>query len=162
MELKDILNWAFERHLNPLSWYIRPVFLIILAYFAYRRSWKGLVVTFLLMMSSMFWFPAPPKINSQMHEVLKYEKMLLSNPISATITITIMFIFIVMIVRAFWKHSLRMGLFILNAALIGKLVLALIFTGENGWGPLGNTIFGLILVNGIGFYLLYKMRNKKL
>lgn len=33
MDFSTILDWAFERHLNPLSWYIRPIFLIFFAIF---------------------------------------------------------------------------------------------------------------------------------
>ncbi|MGM0890805.1 MAG: hypothetical protein ACQEW5_28750 [Bacillota bacterium] len=162
MEFHNILDWAFARHLNPLSWYIRPIFLIIICYFSYKRSWKGIILTFLLMTSSMVWFPAPEKIDSKMQVVLEYEKMLLSNPFSAVITIFIGVIFVVLACMAFWKHSLKLGLIVLNSMLIGKIVLGLIFTGENGWAPIGNTIFGLIIVNGIGFYLSYRIRKKEL
>lgn len=161
MGFQEILDWAFQRHLNPLSWYIRPVFLIVLAYFAYKRSWKGVIITFVLMMSSMVWFPAPETINPQMQTVLEYEQMLLSTPISAIFTIALMMAFVTLILMAFWKHSLRFGLIILNVTLIGKVVLSLLFTGKNGWAPLGNTIFGLILVNGIGWFIIYKTRKNK-
>jgi hypothetical protein len=162
MEFQEILDWTFQRHLNPLSWYIRPIFLIILVYFAYKRSWKGVAITFVLMMSSMVWFPAPERINSQMQAILEYEHMLLSNPVSAVFTIALMMVFMVLIVMAFWKRSLKFGLIILNITLIGKVILSLIFTGENGWAPLGNTIFGLILVNGIGWFIIYRKRKNKL
>jgi len=39
--LADFVGWAWERHHNPLSWWIRPLFLIPFAFFAYRRSWVG-------------------------------------------------------------------------------------------------------------------------
>ena len=158
----EFLDWAFARHLNPLSWYIRPIFLIIICYFAYKRSWKGLFITFILMTSSMVWFPAPETIDPQMQVVLEYEKMLLSNPLSAVITIFLGVIFVVLACMAFWKHSLLMGLVILNTMLIGKIIFGLLFTGENGWAPIGNTIFGLIIVNGIGFYLYNRMKKKGL
>jgi hypothetical protein len=161
MDFHEILNWAFQRHLNPLSWYIRPIFLIILAYFAYKHSWKGLILTFVIMMSSMVWFPAPETINSQMKTVLEYEKMLLSNPVSAIITVAFMMIFVFSVGMAFWKHSLKLGLVILNVTLIGKVILSLLLTGNDGWAPLGNTIFGLILVNGIGMFLIYRKRATK-
>ncbi|MBD1380249.1 hypothetical protein [Metabacillus arenae] len=160
MGFHDILDWAFARHLNPLSWYIRPIFLIIICYFAYRRSWKGIIITFLLMTSSMVWFPAPETIDPQMQVVLDYEKMLLSNPLSAVITIFIGVIFVVLACIAFWKHSLKMGLVIVNVTLIGKIVFGLMFTGENGLAPIGTTIFGLIIVNGIGCYIFYRKQKK--
>lgn len=65
-----------------------------------------------------------------------------------------MMVFVVIILIAFWKNSLIFGLIILNVTLIGKVVLSLLFTGENGLAPLGNTIFGLIFVNGISAFLL--------
>lgn len=162
MEIQEILEWAFQRHLNPLSWYIRPVFLIVLVYFAYKRSLKGVIITFVLMMSSMVWFQAPETINQQMQAVLEYEQMLLSNPISAIFTIALMMVFVVLILMAFWKHSLILGLIILNVTLVGKVGLSLLFTGENGWAPLGNTIFGLILINGTGAFIMYRKRKNKL
>lgn len=48
----------------------------------------------------------------------------------------------------------------MNVTLIGKVVLSVMLTGENGWAPLGNTVFGLILVNGIGL-LLIAWREKR-
>lgn len=159
IELQDILDWAFRRHLNPLSWYIRPLFLLVLVYVAYKRSWKGIIITFVLMMSSMVWFPEPKKIHLQMQKVLEFEQMLLSSPVSAVLTIAFMMVFLGFILAAFWKRSLVFGLFLLNVTLVGKVVLSLCFTGENGWAPLGNTIFGLMLINGIGLFI--KVRNRK-
>ena len=43
--LVDFLNWAWARHHNPLSWYIRPLFILPFCYFAYRKSVRGMVAT---------------------------------------------------------------------------------------------------------------------
>ncbi|WP_043927761.1 hypothetical protein [Bacillus haynesii] len=161
MEWSSMLEWAFQRHLNPMSWYIRPVFLVALAYFCYRRTWKGVITTFLLMTSSMVWFPVPERINPEMQAVLDYELMLLSNPLSAVVTLAFMMGFLVLIGAAFWKRSLGWGLAVLNVTLIGKVVLSVMLTGENGWAPLGNTVFGLILVNGIGLLLIAWRRKRR-
>ncbi|MCY9175591.1 hypothetical protein [Bacillus inaquosorum] len=161
MEVQDILDWAFRRHLNPLSWYIRPLFLLVLVYAAYKRSWKGIIITFVLMMSSMVWFPEPKKIYLQMKKVLEFEQMFLSSPISAVLTIVFMIVLIGFILAAFWKRSLVLGVILLNVTLAGKVALSLFFTGENGWAPLGNTIFGLMMVNGIGLFIKYRNRKKR-
>lgn len=155
------MDWAFRRHLNPFSWYIRPLFLLVLVYAAYKRSWKGVIVTFVLMMSSMVWFPEPEKIDLQMKKVLEFEQMLLSSPVSAVLTIAFMLVFLGFILAAFWKQSLVFGLILLNVTLVGKVVLSLLFTGENGWAPLGNTIFGLMMVNGIGLFIKYRNQKKR-
>lgn len=159
MDFQTFLDWAFARHLNPLSWYIRPIFLIIICYFAYKRSRKGLVITFLLMTSSMVWFPPPETINPQMQTVLEYEKMLLSQPLTGIFVFLIGIIFVVLVCVAFWKRSFKMGLILLNTMLIGKIVLGLIFVGDDGWGPIGTTIFGLVLVNGIALYLSQRKKQ---
>lgn len=63
---------------------------------------------------------------------------------------------------AFWKHSLKFGLIILNVTLIGKVILSLLFTGENEWASLGNTILRLILVKDMGAFMMYRKRKNKL
>lgn len=52
--LSDFLAWAWARHHNVLSWYIRPLFILPYIYFAYKRSWKGLAVTVIALATSMF------------------------------------------------------------------------------------------------------------
>lgn len=113
------------------------------------------------MMSSMVWFPPPNEINEQMQEVLAYEKHLLSKPLSAVASLLFMFAFIIAIMLAFWKHSLRWGLIIINLTLIGKVILSLSFLGKSGWAPLGNTVFGLVLLNGIAVFIYYYLKKRK-
>lgn len=156
--LEELLDWAFQRHLNPISWYIRPIFLLILCFFAYKRSWKGLLITFIVMTSSMVWFAAPDHIDPQMQQVLEFEKKVLSTPLSASITLVTMFSFLSLVILAFWKRSLKWGLIIVNITVVGKLILSLILTGEAGWGTFPVTIFGLITVNLIAL-LVYKYIN---
>ena len=72
--LSDFLAWAWARHHNVLSWYIRPMFILPYIYFAYKRSWKGLVVTVIALATSMFWFPAPETVNPAVELFLQAEK----------------------------------------------------------------------------------------
>jgi hypothetical protein len=59
VELLDaFLSWAWARHHNVLSWYVRPLFLLPFCYFAYRRSVKGIALTLLALATSMFWSPS--------------------------------------------------------------------------------------------------------
>jgi hypothetical protein len=57
--LDEFGAWAWERHHNVLSWYIRPLFFLPFCYFAYKRSLFGMVLTLVALATSMFWFPAP-------------------------------------------------------------------------------------------------------
>lgn len=62
---KAFFEWAFLRHHNILSWYIRPLILLPLCYFAYKRSWLGISLTAFLGLTSMFWFPEPAVYNDK-------------------------------------------------------------------------------------------------
>ena len=57
--LDEFLSWGWARHHNPLSWYVRPLFLLPFCYFAYKRSTWGIVLTLFALVTSMVWFPAP-------------------------------------------------------------------------------------------------------
>ncbi len=52
--LQEFLQWAWARHHNPLSWYIRPLFLLPFCYFAYKRSMWGIALTLLALATSIF------------------------------------------------------------------------------------------------------------
>ena len=41
----DFVAWAWERHHNVLSWYIRPLFFLPFCYFAYKRSFSDMLLT---------------------------------------------------------------------------------------------------------------------
>ena len=56
--LDGFLSWAWSRHHNPLSWYIRLLFLLPFCYFAYKRSTWGIVLTLFALATSMVWFPS--------------------------------------------------------------------------------------------------------
>jgi hypothetical protein len=68
--LADFGTWAYDRHGNILSWYIRPLFLLPLAFFAYRRSGWGIAGTLVALATSMFWFPAPAVPDPRVEELL--------------------------------------------------------------------------------------------
>ena len=53
--LADFGTWAYDRHGNILSWYIRPLFLLPLAFFAYRRSGWGIAGTLVALLTGGVW-----------------------------------------------------------------------------------------------------------
>ena len=56
--LDEFGDWAWDRHHNILSWYIRALFLLPFCFFAYRRSFLGITLTLVALATSMFWFSA--------------------------------------------------------------------------------------------------------
>src|SRR4028119_1666120 len=65
----EFVAWAWERHHNVLSWYIRPLFLLPFCFFAYKRSLWGMTLTLLALATSMFWFPAPGEASPAVKEM---------------------------------------------------------------------------------------------
>ena len=66
-------NWAFERHHNILSWYIRPLFIIPMVVFAFKKSFTGIFASIFALFTSMFWFPVPTNSSSQVLSFLAFE-----------------------------------------------------------------------------------------
>ena len=66
-------NWAFERHHNILSWYIRPLFIIPMVVFAFKKSYTGIFASIFALFTSMFWFPVPATKSPQVMEFLAFE-----------------------------------------------------------------------------------------
>ena len=64
---REFFTWAFSRHQNILSWYIRPLFIIPIVICAYKQS-------FSILFMSMFWFPKPEVVDEQVHLFLEFEK----------------------------------------------------------------------------------------
>ena len=69
----EVVAWAWARHHNVLSWYIRPLIFLPFCYFAYRRSLWGIALTLLALVTSMFWFPAPEHTSPAVNEMLASE-----------------------------------------------------------------------------------------
>jgi len=68
-------QWAFERHHNILSWYIRPLFIIPMVVFAFRKSFAGIFGSIFALFTSMFWFPVPSAKHPQVLEFLAFERI---------------------------------------------------------------------------------------
>ena len=65
----EFVAWAWERHHNVLSWYIRPSVSLPFCYFAYKRSLSGMMLTLVALATSMFWFPAPERADPEVARV---------------------------------------------------------------------------------------------
>ena len=124
--LYGFLSWAWERHHNVLSWCVRPLFIFILplAYFSYKRSLFGIVLTLMALASSMFWFPAPGRADPRVEEFLAFEREWLTGAWTTEKAVSALAVPLVleMLCLAFWKRSLVWGLFAINAIALTKMV----------------------------------------
>lgn len=157
----EFVAWAWARHHNILSWYVRPLFILPFCYFAYRRSLLGIVLTLLALVTSMFWFPVPENSSSAVNEMLASERAYL------TTDWTLWKILIALLVPltfaalglAFWKRSLVWGLAVVNAAILFKIAWTFLISTEAGaLSHLPAAVLGLALCDALILFVMRRLR----
>jgi len=148
--LAELAAWAWARHHNEWSWYIRPLFLIPFCWFAWRRSLAGLIVTVLALPTSMVWFPAPTQPSALATEVLAAELAYLRAPwngwkVAVALLVPLGFTALAL---AFWRRSLAWGLVVLNALPLAKIAWSfVVFSREGALHHLVPAGIGLLACN---------------
>ena len=161
--LDEFGAWAWERHHNVLSWYIRPLFLLPFCYFAYRRSLFGITITLVALATSMFWFPAPEQSSSGALEFLAMEREYLTGEwtVAKILLALIVPLSFAVLALAFWKRSIVYGLVLINAMVLIKVVWSFYFGGEaGGLTLLPSAIVGLAVCDAVVLYLIRRRRRR--
>jgi hypothetical protein len=132
--LNDFLPWAWARHHNLLSWYIRPLFLLPFCYFAYRRSWRGILLTLVGLATSMFWFPAPAQPDPRAITMLEAEREYLTGawPLWKIGLMLLVPAGLTAVGAAFWKRSFWYGVAVINAMVLTKIVWTFVIAEADG------------------------------
>lgn len=159
---ESFFNWAFERHQSQWSWYIRPLFLIPFCFFAYKRSWCGILGTVFLLLTSMFWFPKPNAASAQVMSFLVMEQEYLTGSWgTAKIVITLLIpISLFALAVAFWKRSLWFGISVLVFIAVAKILWSLAFGGVSGNSVITPAVIGLVICI-VCIFLGFRKLNKK-
>jgi hypothetical protein len=159
----EFVAWAWERHHNVLSWYIRPLFVLPFCYFAYKRSLWGMMLTLLALATSMFWFPVPGESSPAVKEMLAAEREYL------TANWTLWKVLIALLVPltfavlglAFWKRSLVYGLAVINAAILFKIAWTFLFsTGAGAMSHLPAALLGLVVCDVLILYVMRRLHAR--
>ena len=149
--LNDFLSWVWVRHHNELSWYVRPLFILPLCWFAYKRSFLGIVVTMLIFPTSLFWFPAPENPNPRVEGYLAWEHHFLTEgSVAARVALALLVVgFLAALVAAFWKRSWMWGLAVVNSGTLLKVIWSVVFGGAAGWASLAPSLYTLAVANAV-------------
>ena len=160
--LDGFLLWTWERHHNVLSWYIRPLFLLPLAYFSYRRSLSGIVLTLVALATSMFWFPAPERVDPRVEEFLAFEREWLTGEWTTKKIVSALSVPLILgvLCLAFWKRSLLWGLVLINAIALTKILWGVIDGEGSGWVMLGPALAGLVICDAVVLYAISRLRDR--
>lgn len=164
MTNRSFFNWAYERHQNQLSWYIRPMFIVPFCYFAYKRSWSGIMGTMFMVFTSMFWFPKPVEVSNQVIEFLEMEKEYLTGywGLSKVLIALLIPASLSALAIAFWKRNLFFGMAVMVFIALAKISWSVVFGGESGTSVLVPAMVGLIIciiLIFIGFKKMEKSRK---
>lgn len=160
--IEEFAAWAWARHHNELSWYIRPLFLLPFCYFAYKRSLLGIVLTVLALATSMFWFPAPEQANPRAAEFLAVEREYLTGDWTLWKVLLALLapISFAALAVAFWKRSLVWGLAVINAMVLVKIVWSFYFgDASGGLVLLPSALAGLAVCDAVILYVVRRMRR---
>jgi hypothetical protein len=149
--LETLAAWAWERHHNVLSWYIRPLFLLPYCWFAYRRSIAGMALALLALVTSMAWFPAPAVADPAVVQMLAVERDYLLGAwtpakIAAATVVPLTFVALAV---ALWRRSLGWGLVVVNGAVAFKTGWTFV-VDDSGAGALAHlpaAVVGLAVVD---------------
>ncbi|HZA44777.1 MAG TPA: hypothetical protein VE568_05670 [Rubrobacter sp.] len=159
----EFVAWAWGRHHNVLSWYVRPLFLLPFCYFAYRRSLLGMTLTLIALATSIFWFPAPAELSTAVNEMLGAETEYLTS------NWTLWKVLIALLVPAtfaalglaFWKRSLVYGLAVINAAILFKIAWTFLFGTEAGaMSHLPAAVVGIVVCDALILYVMHRLRAR--
>ena len=161
--LHGFAAWAWERHHNPLSWYIRPLFLLPFCYFAYKRSVPGMLLTLVALASSMFWFPKPAVVDPQAAAFLDRERQYLAGgwtlaKVAVAALVPLLFL---MLAWAFWQRSWTAGFLIINLTAASKVFWSFFFGQESAWSLVPPAVVGLALCNAALMYAYRRIQRAK-
>jgi hypothetical protein len=162
--LDEFRAWAWERHHNILSWYIRPLFFLPFCYFAYKRSLFGMTLTLVALATSMFWFPAPETTSPAVVEMLAAEKAYFAADwtLGKVLLALIVPISFAALGLAFWKRSLVWGLAVINGAILIKTGWTFVVSTEAGaMSHLPAAVLGLAVLNAVILCVRHRMRKRR-
>lgn len=164
MDVNDFATWAWARHHNVLSWYVRPLFLLPYCYFAYRHRLGGMALTLIALVTSMFWFPAPEQASPGVQTLLDAERTYLTGAwgwekLAATLLVPVS---LAALAIAFWRRSLLWGLALINAMALAKIAWTFVVSpGAGAMALLAPALTGLALCNLVGMALLWQCRTRR-
>ena len=161
--LIDFLNWAWARHANPLSWYVRPLFILPLCYFAYKKRVWGVVLTVVGVLSSMFWFPAPVTEDPRAAAFLAVERQYITGPLTVgKVALTALVpIWFIALVSTFRRRSWVGGAIVIGGGTLLKVIWSFYMAGDSAWSIVPPVALGTAVCGGMLVYAHWRVNRDR-
>ena len=157
----SFFEWSFARHHNILSWYVRPLFIVPMVYFALRKSYAGVSLSIFCLFTSMFWFSATQQTDPKVLGFLAYEMDYLKGTWDTKkilFSLSVPLFFYLLIVSA-WKRKWYLLLYTVVLAAFFKLLWSVVSSGASGWSVAKPALVGLVIC--VLFILITRRKDKK-
>lgn len=153
-------EWAYQRHENVWSWYIRPLLLIPFGLAAFKRSLSGVLLCLFLILSSMFWFPRPDVVPEEVQGFLEMEKSWIRSHWNwqKVLEAFLIPLGLASAVYALWRRSLKIGALIIGFFIVLKIIWSLIRGGEQGAAIILPAVVGAGVILILAFIAASKRR----
>ncbi len=151
--MNALLAKLWERHKNPWSWFMRPVFGIVMFHGAWLQSWPVLLLGVLGLATSWCWFPKPQVVHPWVERFIEVEKPYVSPPWTPAKVGALLAVLALMIVSlsAFWQRSLKLGLILMFFGGLAKSVWSLKVAGKAGLFAAAFGVFWALLASVLFF-----------
>lgn len=156
-------EWTFARHQNVASWYIRPLFLIPLCLFAYRRSLAAISATVFLLATSMFWFPAPAAPDPAVADFLRMEMEYILSPWTPAKVVGTALVPLTLgaLAAALWRRNLFVGLTVLVLIAVLKMTWSVLEAGDAGFSIFAPAIGGLLACTALVWFGYHRAEKRR-
>ena len=159
--LADFLNWAWARHANPLSWYVRPLFILPFCYSAYKKRVWGVVLTVVAVLSSTFWFPAPATGDPRAAAFLAVERQYITGPLTlGKVAMTALVpIWFIALASMFRRRSWVGGAIVIGVGTLLKVIWSFYVAGDSAWSIVPPVALGTAVCAGMLLYAYWRVHR---
>lgn len=156
----ELLDWAWQRHHNEWSWYIRPLIMVAFCYAAWHRKLLLTVLIGVFFPLSAVVFPAPEVPKAFVVEFLQAERQMLEGLAAWQLAVFVGLVvaFLTAVAVAFWRRSLLWGLIVANIGGAIKVLFSVLAWGDTGWTVLLPTLVTALVVNGAAWFFIRRRR----
>ncbi|QEY25822.1 hypothetical protein [Neisseria zalophi] len=159
----EFFEWVFARHHNVLSWYIRPLFIILIVIGAYKKSFTIIFASIFALFTSMFWFPIPSDVDADVVGFLNFEKNYLVSgwSVDKLFVAGAVVLFFVGLIYAAWQRKWKFLIIVIAGSAVLKVFHSVLFSGESGFSIVKPALLGVVVCIVSIILFVHSKKTKK-